>query len=111
MSMWYRARIEQLFARLWHWGLVRNIWRGGPNAGGGGGIEVRNFSQFSAISQFFAIFRNFSQISAIFRNFSAIFHTSRFSDCLPTLVQNKEKNFFFYYSIHSQMLHSHQNLA
>ena len=22
---WYRARIEQLFARLWHWGLVRNI--------------------------------------------------------------------------------------
>ena len=27
----YRARIEQLFARLWHWGLVRNIWRGGPN--------------------------------------------------------------------------------
>ena len=28
---WYRARIEQLFARLWHWGLVRNIWRGSPN--------------------------------------------------------------------------------
>ena len=28
---WYRAHIEQLFARLWHWGLVRNIWRGGPN--------------------------------------------------------------------------------
>ena len=28
---WYRARIEQLFARLWHWGLVRNIWRGGPD--------------------------------------------------------------------------------
>ena len=28
---WYRARIEQLFARLWHWGLVRNIWRGVPN--------------------------------------------------------------------------------
>ena len=28
---WYRARMEQLFARLWHWGLVRNIWRGGPN--------------------------------------------------------------------------------
>ena len=27
----YRAHIEQLFARLWHWGLVRNIWRGGPN--------------------------------------------------------------------------------
>ena len=37
---------------------------------GGGGIEVRNFSQFSAISQFFAILRNFSQF---FRNFSAIF--------------------------------------
>ena len=62
---------------------------------GGGKIEVRNFSQFSAISQFFAIFRNFSQISAIFRNFSAIFHTSRFSDCLPTLVQNNENFFFF----------------
>ena len=28
---WYRACIEQLFARLWHWGLFRNIWRGGPN--------------------------------------------------------------------------------
>ena len=28
---WYRARVEQLFARLWHWGLVRNIWRGGPD--------------------------------------------------------------------------------
>ena len=28
---WYRARIEQLFARLWHWDLVRNMWRGGPN--------------------------------------------------------------------------------
>ena len=28
---WYRLHIEQLFARLWHWGLVRNIWRGGPN--------------------------------------------------------------------------------
>ena len=28
---WYKARIEELFARLWHWGLVRNIWRGGPN--------------------------------------------------------------------------------
>ena len=28
---WYRARIEQLFARFWHWGLVKNIWRGGPN--------------------------------------------------------------------------------
>ena len=31
MHGWYRARIEQLFAHLWHWGLVRNIWRGGPN--------------------------------------------------------------------------------
>ena len=28
---WYRARIEQLFARLWHWGLFWNIWRGDPN--------------------------------------------------------------------------------
>ena len=40
---------------------------------GGGGIEVRNFPQFSAISQFFAIFRNFSQFSAIFRNFPQFF--------------------------------------
>ena len=39
---------------------------------GGGEIEVRNFSQFSAISQFFAIFRNFSQFSAIFPQFFAI---------------------------------------
>ena len=75
-----------------------------PSAGGGGGIEVRNFSQFSAISQFFAIFRNFSQFSAIFRNFSAIFHTSRFSDCLPMLVQNNE-NFFFL------LLHTLSNVA
>ena len=28
---WYRARIEQLFAWLWHWGLVRKMWRGSPN--------------------------------------------------------------------------------
>ena len=28
---WYRARIEQPFAHLWHWGLIRNIWCGGPN--------------------------------------------------------------------------------
>ena len=24
----YRAHIEHLFARMWHWGIVRNIWRG-----------------------------------------------------------------------------------
>ena len=78
--------------------------------GGGGEIEVRNFSQFSAISQFFAIFRNFPQFSAIFRNFPAIFHTSRFPNRLPTLVQNNEI-FFFYYSIPSQMLQSHRNLV
>ena len=23
-----RTRIEHLFARMWHWGIVRNIWRG-----------------------------------------------------------------------------------
>jgi hypothetical protein len=42
----------------------------------GGEIDIRNFPQFSAISQFSAIFRNFPQFSAIFRNFpqfSAIF--------------------------------------
>ena len=27
---WHRACIEQLFAHLWHWGLVRNIWRHSP---------------------------------------------------------------------------------
>ena len=27
----YRSRIEQVFGHLWHWGLVRNIWRGGAN--------------------------------------------------------------------------------
>ena len=73
---------------------------------GGGGIEVRNFSQFSAISKFFAILRNFSQFSAIFRNFPSNFLTSRFSDCLPTLVQNSEK-FFFYYASHSLMFPGH----
>ena len=26
---WYRAHIEHLFGQLWHWGLVKNIWRGG----------------------------------------------------------------------------------
>ena len=31
MHRWCRARIEQLFAWLRHWGLVRNIWRGGPS--------------------------------------------------------------------------------
>ena len=76
----------------------------------GGKIEVRNFSQFSAISQFFAIFRNFPQFSAIFRNFSAIFLSSRFSDCLPTLVQNNEI-FFFYYAMHSLMFQVYQMLA
>ena len=76
----------------------------------GGKIEVRNFSQFSAISQFFAIFHNFSQFSAIFRNFSAIFLSSRFSDCLPTLVQNNEI-FFFYYAMHSLMFQVYQMLA
>ena len=25
---WYHARIQQLFACLWNWGLVRNIWCG-----------------------------------------------------------------------------------
>ena len=24
----YRTQIEPLFARMWHWGIVRNIWRG-----------------------------------------------------------------------------------
>ena len=28
---WYRAYIEQLFSRLWHLGLVRNIWCGSPS--------------------------------------------------------------------------------
>ena len=25
---WYSARIEQLFCHLWHWALVRKVWRG-----------------------------------------------------------------------------------
>ena len=28
----YRARIEHLFARMWHWGIVRNVWRGPGSA-------------------------------------------------------------------------------
>ena len=31
MRGWYRAQIEQLFAHLWHWGLIEIIWCGGPN--------------------------------------------------------------------------------
>ena len=26
---WYRARVEHLFAQLWQWKVVRNIWQGG----------------------------------------------------------------------------------
>ena len=54
---------------------------------GGGGIAVRIFSQFSAISQFFAIFCNFSQFSAIFPQFFSLpdfltdFSTCRARDC------------------------------
>lgn len=28
---YYFARVEHIFGRLWHWGLVRNIWRGGAD--------------------------------------------------------------------------------
>ena len=28
---WYRAHIKHLFGQLWHGGLVRNVWCGGPN--------------------------------------------------------------------------------
>ena len=56
-----------------------------------GGGELR-----SAILRTFPQFRNLSQFSATFRNFSAIFPTSRFSDCLPKLVQNNEKKIFYY---------------
>ena len=40
---WYRAHIEQLFARLWHWGLGRNNRRGGPN-------------EFTSVSPYFVAF-------------------------------------------------------
>ena len=79
------------------WDQVRKVPQGGS------GIEVRSFRTFPQ-------FRNFPQFSAIFRNFSAIFLTSRFSDCLPTLVQNNE-TFFFYYAIHSLMFQGHQILT
>ena len=32
MHGFYRARIEYLFARMWHWGIVRNLWRGSGTA-------------------------------------------------------------------------------
>ena len=48
---WYRARIEQLFARLWHWGLVRNIWRGGPNELHQSVRILLNFTQFCICRQ------------------------------------------------------------
>ena len=81
-------RFQPFWNTWWRWCAV---WRRAAHRSAqrqrGGKIEVRNFSQFSAISQFFAIFRNFS----------AIFLSSRFSDCLPTptLVQNNEIFFFF----------------
>ena len=28
---WYRAHIEHLLGQSWHWGLVRNMWHGGPD--------------------------------------------------------------------------------
>ena len=46
---WYRAHIEQLFACLWHWALVRNIWRGGPS-----GVSCTSQSVFCCILRNFA---------------------------------------------------------
>ena len=48
---WYRARTEQLFAHLWHWSLIRNIWCGGPNK-----LQMRvrillHFTQFCSRGQ------------------------------------------------------------
>ena len=34
----YRAHIEHLFARMWHWGIVGNIWRGS-------GIELHGYAR------------------------------------------------------------------
>ena len=31
-----RARIEHLFARMWHWAITRNVWRGS-------GIELHEY--------------------------------------------------------------------
>ena len=28
---WYRARVEHVFAHLWHWGIIRHIWNGSPD--------------------------------------------------------------------------------
>ena len=60
-----------------------------------------------------AIFRNFPQFRNFprkFPQFSAIFLTSQFSDCLPTLVKNNE-TFFFYYAMYSLMFQGHQTLT
>ena len=74
---------------------------------GGGEIEVRNFPQFRNFSQFSAIFRNFPQFSAIFPQF---FTLPDFLTASPRWCRTM-RIFFFYYSIHSQMLQSHQNLV
>ena len=43
---WYHTRFEQLFARLWHWGLFRNIWRSGPDELHQSVCILLHFSQF-----------------------------------------------------------------
>ena len=67
----------------------------------------RNFPQFRNFSQFSEIFRNFPQFSAIFPQF---FTLPDFLTASPRWCRTMKK-FFFYYSIHSQMLQSHQNLV
>ena len=48
---WYPARIEQLFAHLWHWGLIRNIWLGGPNESHQSVRILLPFTQFCILRQ------------------------------------------------------------
>jgi hypothetical protein len=81
-----------------------------PYSRGGGKLRsaiFRNFPQFRNFSQFSAIFRNFPQFSAIFPQF---FTLPDFLTASPRWCRTM-RIFFFYYSIHSQMLQSHQNLA
>ena len=50
---WYRAHIEHLFGQLWHWGLVRNMWRGGPTELHQSVRVLLHFTQFCIWRQVF----------------------------------------------------------
>ena len=49
---WYGAHTEHLFGQLWHWGLVRNMWCGGPDELHQSVRVLLHFTQFWIQRQF-----------------------------------------------------------